>query len=109
MAIVQKNVSHNRKLYVAFVDFEKAFDSVLRHLLWPILQKNNIKGQPLESRESMCNFVLARVKSGDQLSDLIQCNRGVKQDDVCIPVLFSLFVNELALDMIREGKHGSWV
>ena len=38
LAVVQKQLS-NRKLCVAFIDFEKAFDSISRKLLWPILQK----------------------------------------------------------------------
>ena len=57
----------------------------------------------------MYNTVLARVRSVNRLSDFIECNRGVKQGDVCSPVLFSLFINELALDIIREGKHGAIV
>ena len=39
MAMVQKQFALNRKLYVAFIDFEKAFDSISRKLLWPILLK----------------------------------------------------------------------
>ena len=33
MAMIQKQFALNRKLYVAFIDFEKAFDSILRKLL----------------------------------------------------------------------------
>ena len=40
MACVQKQFNSNRKLYVAFIDFEKCFDTINRHLLWPILLKN---------------------------------------------------------------------
>ena len=39
-AAVQKQFSKNRKLYVAFIDFQKAFDSISRKLLWPVLVKN---------------------------------------------------------------------
>ena len=31
----------------------------------------------------------------------------MKQGDVCSPILFSLFINELALDIIKGGKHGT--
>ena len=44
MAMIQKKFALNRKLYVAFIDFEKAFDSISRKLLWYILLKNGIKG-----------------------------------------------------------------
>ena len=33
MAMIQKQFALNRKLYVAFVDFDKAFDSISRKLL----------------------------------------------------------------------------
>lgn len=36
----------------------------------------------------------------------MNCTRGVKQGDVCSPVLFSLFINELAFEIINNGKHG---
>ena len=31
----------------------------------------------------------------------------MKQGDVCSPILFSLFINELVLDIIKGGKHGA--
>ena len=39
LAAIQKQFNNNRKLYVAFVDFEKAFDNISRRLLWPILEQ----------------------------------------------------------------------
>ena len=45
LAVVRKQWSLNRKLYVAFIDFEKAFDSISRTLLWSILQKQGIRGE----------------------------------------------------------------
>ena len=31
----------------------------------------------------------------------------MKQGDVCSPVLFSLFINELALEVIQNDRHGA--
>ena len=109
LATVQKQLVLNRKLYVAFIDFEKALNPVSRNLLWPILQKNKITGNLFCAVRGMYATVLARVRSGNRLSDFTECNRGVKQGDVCSPVLFSLFINKLAFDLIREGKHGAIV
>ena len=41
------------------------------------------------------------------MTDYINCTFGVKQRDVCIPVLFSLFINELALEIIQNDRHGA--
>ena len=106
MACVQKQFSNNRKLYACFIDFEKCFDTINRNLLWPILLKNGIKGKLFKCIKSMYLSVKARVRCGDALTDRINCTLGVKQGDICSPVLFSLFINELALEVIRNGRHG---
>ena len=106
MAAVQKQFANDSKLYVAFVDFQKAFDSISRKLLWPILLKNGIRGKLHRCIKNMYDNVKAKIRSGAQLSDLINCTRGVKQGDVCSPLLFSLFINELALEITENGMHG---
>ena len=40
MAVIQKQFAFNN---VAFIDFEKAFESIARKLFWPIVLKNGIK------------------------------------------------------------------
>ena len=47
----------------------------------------------------------ARIRYA-KFTDYVKCTRGVKQGDLCSPVLFSLFINELALDIINNGRHG---
>jgi hypothetical protein len=54
----------------------------------------------------MYENVKARVRCGAKFTDYINCTSGVEQRDVCSPVLFSLFINELALDIINNGRHG---
>ena len=107
LACVQKQFNNNRKLYVAFIDFEKCFDTINRNLLWPILIKNGIKGKLFKCIRSMYSSVKARIRCGNSLTEQIQCTLGVKQGDNCSPVLFSLFINELALEVIRNGRHGA--
>ena len=77
LAIVQKQLSLNRELYVAFIDFEKAFDSISRKLLWPILQKQGIRGKLFRCVKSMYDVVKAHVRDGASLTDSIHCLPGV--------------------------------
>ena len=50
--IVHGMISHmlndNKKLYVAFIDFTKAFDFIVRDILWYKLLKTGIRGKILE-------------------------------------------------------------
>ena len=55
MAMIQEQFALNRKLYVAFIDFEKAFNSISRKLLWHILLKNGIQ-------DSLCKCVRSITK-----------------------------------------------
>ena len=87
LAAIQKQFSFNSKLYVAFIDFEKAFDSVSRKLLWPILVKNGVTAKLYRCIRSMYKTVKARVRCGADFTDCINCTRGVKQGDVCSSVL----------------------
>ena len=41
------------------------------------------------------------------MTDCIKCTVGVKQGDACSPVLLSLFINKLTLEVIRKGRHGA--
>lgn len=107
MACVQKQFSNNKKLYVAFIDISKCFDSINRHLLWPILMKNGINGKLLRCLQSMYKCVRARVRcKGNSLSQIINCFSGLKQGEITSPLLSSLFMNEITLEVIRNGKHG---
>ena len=57
--------------------------------------------------KSMNDIVKARVQEGASLTDSIHCLHGVKQGGFCSPILFSFFINELALNIINGGKHGA--
>ena len=106
MACIQKQLCLHRKLYVAFIDFQKCFDSINRNLLWPVLRKSGIKGKLFRCIKSMYMSVKAKVRSGDKLTDLINCHSGLKQGDSCSPVLCSIFINEVALEVLKNGRHG---
>ena len=69
--------------------------------------KNDIKGKLFRCIKSMHSNVKARVGCGDKLTDYVKFTSGVKQGDVCRPILFSLFTNELALQVTDRGRHGA--
>ena len=106
-AIIEKQFSRNAKLYVAFVDFYKAFDTVSHTMMWLVLSRTGIQGKMLTMLRAMYASIKACVRcNGSELSDYFECLQGLKQGCLCSPILFTYFINELANDITRGGIHG---
>ena len=78
-------------MYVAFIDFRKAFDFISHCKLRPILNKTGIKGNFLQTIQSMYRIVKARICNGSNVTDAFLYQKGLKQGEITIPLLFSLF------------------
>ena len=98
-------MSCGSKFYVAYIDFCKAFDSVQHTLLWSVLFRTGVQGKMLRMLKSMYRTVQACVRCGSENTEYFTCLQGLKQGCLASPTLFSLFVNELAHDIISQGKH----
>ncbi len=46
--LVEEYLGKDKKLYVAFMDLEKAYDRVDRETLWSVLKIYGVGGQPLK-------------------------------------------------------------
>ena len=51
------------------------------------------------------NSVIACVRDKCSYSDYFTCPGGVKQDCLPCPLMFSFFINELAIEVPKIGKH----
>ena len=74
-AIVQKHLEkRGAKMYVAFVDFRKAFDSVRHCKLLEILQREGVSGKFAGAIKAMYNSLLScvRVKMSIQTFSNVQ-------------------------------------
>ena len=78
-----------KKLYCAFIDFEKAFDTVWRLGLWNKLITSNINGKCFKVIVNMYNGIKAKIINGGSVSDEFLCNSWVRQGEYLFPFLFS--------------------
>ena len=105
-AAIEKHLLKNTKLYVAFIDFKKAYDTVNRDILWIVLFRSGVRGKMLSMIRGIYATVQACVMSKLGLSDFFECFQGLKQGCILSPVLFSMLINELANEILEKGKHG---
>jgi len=93
-------------IYVAFIDFQKAFDSVNRRILFCILRKNGLKGNSYSAIRSIYNSAKESVKSCSNYSDTFDCPVGLRQGCSLSPILFTMFINELHDIMVENEVRG---
>ena len=94
--IKKKCHSQSSRIYSCFVDFKKAFDSVPRDLLLQKILDLGITGNVFNVIRHIYTTDKACVKMGQSRSDFFHLSIGVRQGCVLSPLLFNLFLSDLA-------------
>ena len=84
-----------KKLFCAFVDFKKAFDTVWRSGLWIKKISFGITGKLFNVIRNIYNNIKSCVQENGQKSDYFSCYTGVRQGENLSPLLFALYLNDL--------------
>ncbi|KAA5586822.1 reverse transcriptase family protein, partial [Pseudomonas aeruginosa] len=86
--IIQKTEEYNRPLCLAFVDYEKAFDSIETWAVLRSLQRCRIDYRYVEVLKYLYNNATMSVRVQEHCTKEIPVKRGVRQGDVISPKLF---------------------
>ena len=103
---IERKIREREKLYCAFVDLKRAFDSVYRDGLWFKLIKSGIDGKLLSIIRLMYSETKSCVKHFGTLSEFFSSDVGLLQGDVISPMLFSLFLNDIEMSLQRTASVG---
>lgn len=97
----RKLMNSNQKLYCAFIDLNKAFDSIYRKEIWECLRRKNCNSTILKVIRSLYNRSSIQFRVNGHLSDSFETRRGVQQGCLLSPVLFN-FVLEGAMEKFES-------
>ena len=105
-SLIRNCLDRKRKLYVAFIDYKKVFDSINRNALWKILEQNGIDGKMLAVLKSIFNEVVSCVRSDIGTTKYFNCWKGLKQGCILSPIVFSYIIQVVTNEVCRRGGHG---
>ena len=98
----EKYLAANKRLYIAFVDLEKAFDRVPRKVIWWALRKLGVDEWIARLVQGMYSNARSRVRVGEGYSEEFEVKVGVHQGSVFSPLLFIIVLEALS----REFRCG---
>ena len=100
-SIVDIYLSKRKRLFSAFVDYAKAFDTVNRVKLWKKVISYGINGKILKVIINIYNKAKSCVKYNfGELSEIFTSGIGVRQGENLSPLLFSIFLNDLEMHLL---------
>lgn len=94
------------KIFGCFIDFKKAFDTVWQDGLLLKLIQNGIGGKLYDIIKDMYNNNRCCVKINEQRTSYFQQAKGVRQGCSLSPLLFNLYINELAVNIEQSKSPG---
>ena len=93
----------NKKQYIAWIDYTKAFDSVWRTALWHKLIKSGIFLKIVDAIKGIYEQVKSKVFVHGKLSESFLSHAGVRQGESFSPFLFSIYINDLEEYLTNHG------
>ena len=104
--IIEQSLEWNSPLYINFIDYEKAFDSVDRQTLWKLLRHYGVPVKIVSLIQCIYQDMGCRVVHAGQTSENFQVKTGVRQGFLMSPFLFLLVIDWIMSEPMREKNNG---
>ena len=105
--VCEKYLANGKNVFWAFMDLEKAYDTIDRHGMWQMLRVYGVGGKLLRAVRSFYVNSRACVRVGNDVSEWFPVNVGLRQGCVMSPWLFNVYmdgvVREVNVRVLGKG------
>ena len=107
--IHEKAIEQQQEIFIVFVDFSKAFDTVDRDLLWQVFRTFGCPERLMVIIRLFHDGKKTNVCGGDEQANNFPINHGTKQRCAQVPSLLTLFLSVLIMKMGNETSIGVYI
>lgn len=93
--LTEKYWEYGKNLVIAFVDIEKAYDSVPRNKIWECLEDLNVPKYLIDKVKMLYQKCYSCVQIGNGRSEWFETKRGVQQGSALSPLLFVIVMDKV--------------
>ena len=101
--IMEKAWEHNISIHQLFVDFKQAYDSIIRNVLFGIMEEFGIPSKLIRLTKATLTATKCKILIQGTLSDPFDIDTGLKQGDRLSTILFNL-----ALEKVVRAMSINW-
>jgi hypothetical protein len=96
---VMEQYKEQKDSHIVSIDLEKAYDKILRNIMWWALDKHKVPTKYVKLIKDMYNKVVTSVRITDGDINVFPINIGLHQGLALNPYLFALVIDEVTRDI----------
>ena len=104
--IIKQCIEWQSTIYLNFIDFQKAFDSIHRETMWKILRLYGIPEKIIRIIQALYNDFTCSVLHNGNLTPWFAVQSGVKQGYMLSPLLFLTVLDWIMKETIKDNRTG---
>ena len=104
--IIEQSIEWQSPLFLNFIDFRQAFDSVDRETIWKLLRHYGIPGVFINLIQQLYVGATCQVVHKGKLTEEFEVRTGVRQGCLLSPMIFLLVVDWIMRETTKIGKTG---
>jgi hypothetical protein len=104
--ILEQSLEWNSPLHTNVIDYEKAFDSLDRQILWKLLRHYGVPGKITNIIRAPYEGTICRVIHNGQTTDSFKFQTGVGEGCLLSPFLFLLAIDWIMKTFTIERRNG---